>query len=154
MKLNLGCGDKLLYDYLNVDKEEPEFTEHTYDYVFEKVNLEKTFPWKDNSIDYILAEDIIEHLPDKIHTMNEIFRILKPEGKVRIIVPSTDGRAAFQDPTHVSFWNRNSFFYFEKGNIYRDRFAKNYGIIAEFKIFGEMEINSIDGPKIDILLEK
>ncbi len=25
--------------------------------------------------------------------------------------PSTDGRGAFQDPTHVSFWNSNSFCY-------------------------------------------
>ena len=29
-----------------------------------------------------------------------------------IEVPSTDGRGAFQDPTHVSFWNENSFTYY------------------------------------------
>ena len=28
--------------------------------------------------------------------------------------PSTDGRGAFQDPTHVSFWNSNSFWYYTK----------------------------------------
>ena len=28
--------------------------------------------------------------------------------------PSTDGRGAFQDPTHVSFWNSNSFWYYTR----------------------------------------
>jgi hypothetical protein len=28
------------------------------------------------------------------------------------LTPSTDGRGAFQDPTHVAFYNENSFWYF------------------------------------------
>jgi hypothetical protein len=28
------------------------------------------------------------------------------------LTPSTDGRGAFQDPTHVSFLNENSFWYY------------------------------------------
>ena len=28
------------------------------------------------------------------------------------MTPSTDGRGAFQDPTHVAFYNENSFWYF------------------------------------------
>ena len=28
------------------------------------------------------------------------------------MTPSTDGRGAFQDPTHVAFYNQNSFWYF------------------------------------------
>ena len=30
------------------------------------------------------------------------------------LTPSTDGRGAFQDPTHVSFYNENSFWYFTR----------------------------------------
>jgi hypothetical protein len=30
--------------------------------------------------------------------------------------PSTDGRGAFQDPTHVSFWNSNSFWYYTRAD--------------------------------------
>jgi hypothetical protein len=33
---------------------------------------------------------------------------------MEILVPSTDGRGAFQDPTHVSFWNANTFAYFSR----------------------------------------
>jgi len=38
----------------------------------------------------------------------------KQEGKKGILIsqtPLTDGRGAWQNPTHVSFWNENSFWY-------------------------------------------
>jgi hypothetical protein len=38
--------------------------------------------------------------------------VLKPGGWLITRTPSTDGRGAFQDPTHVSFWNPNSFLYY------------------------------------------
>jgi hypothetical protein len=37
-----------------------------------------------------------------------------PRRLVLTITPSTDGRGAFQDPTHVSFWNSNSFWYYTR----------------------------------------
>ncbi len=46
--------------------------------------------------------------------MNEIYRILVPGGWLLSRTPSTDGRGAFQDPTHCSFWNPNSFWYYTK----------------------------------------
>lgn len=48
------------------------------------------------------------------HTMNEAWRVLGHKGLLEVWVPSTDGRGAFQDPTHVSFWNQNSFAYYSK----------------------------------------
>lgn len=85
------------------------------------LDLEKTdrFGWgriKDDSVGYIRAYDFIEHIKDPIQLMNEIYRVLAPGGWVRIAVPSTDGRGAFQDPTHVSFWNLNSFWYYTNPN--------------------------------------
>ncbi len=59
-------------------------------------------------------QDAIEHLKDPIQTMKELYRCLAPNGWVLINVPSTDGRGAFQDPTHVTFWNSNSFWYYTK----------------------------------------
>ena len=47
-------------------------------------------------------------------------RVLAPGGWAFIEVPSTDGRGAFQDPTHVSYWNENSFLY------YTDRYYANF----------------------------
>jgi SAM-dependent methyltransferase len=77
-----------------------------------KMDLNKSWKFKTNSVGVFRAKDIIEHLKNPIHTMNEAYRCLAPGGFLYIEVPSTDGRGAFQDPTHVSFWNENSFWYY------------------------------------------
>ena len=51
--------------------------------------------------------------------MNEAYRVLAPGGWLFIDVPSTDGRGAFQDPGHVSFWNENSFWYYTNRDFAR-----------------------------------
>jgi len=146
MKLNLGCADLIQPGYINVDK-------YAYSGVNIITDLEQRWPWEDNSIDEILAWDIIEHLHDKIRTMNEMWRVLKPGAQVYIIVPTTNGMGAFQDPTHVSYWNKNSFLYYELGSIYNTRFAKSYRIKALFKVTYYKLEQTFDGEKLHILLE-
>jgi glycosyltransferase involved in cell wall biosynthesis len=75
-------------------------------------DLNTTWPFKDESVGLIRAYDIFEHLKIPLLTMRELYRVLAPGGYALIQVPSTDGRGAFQDPTHVSFWNENSFLYY------------------------------------------
>jgi glycosyltransferase involved in cell wall biosynthesis len=75
-------------------------------------DLNQKWPFPDSSIDILRASDLVEHLRDPIHVMNEAYRVLAPGGFFLISVPSTDGRGAFQDPTHISFWNMNSFRYY------------------------------------------
>lgn len=125
MKLNLGCSNRHLEGFVNVDLAPPA------DVI---ADLREPWPWDDSSISLIVADDIFEHLPDKIHTMNEAWRVLAPDGELQVTIPSTDGRGAFQDPTHVSFWNPNSFWYFEAGNPHRERFGEAYGVRARFRI--------------------
>lgn len=79
-------------------------------------DLNNDFPFDDSSVGVIRAYDIFEHLRDPIHTMKEVYRVLAPGGILFCQVPSTDGRGAFQDPTHVSFWNENSFLYYTDRN--------------------------------------
>lgn len=127
-RLNLGCSDAHVPGHLNVDRVPPA------DIV---ADLTKAWPWADSSVEEIRAHDIIEHLPDKIFTMNEAWRVLKPGGRFEIVVPTTEGRGAWQDPTHVSYWNRNSFFYFTDGDAHRERFGDAYGIQARFRVLSE-----------------
>jgi SAM-dependent methyltransferase len=105
-KINLGCNQKILPGWTNVDI-------HPFEGVDVTANLEEDWPWEDDSVDYIRAFDLLEHLRDPIHTMNEAWRVLRNRGIFEVWVPSTDGRGAFQDPTHVSFWNQNSFLYYD-----------------------------------------
>lgn len=75
------------------------------------VDLRQRWPWDDNSVFAFRANDFLEHLPDKQHTMSEVYRCLAPGGWLLSSTPSTDGRGAWMDPTHVSGWNSLSFRY-------------------------------------------
>lgn len=156
--LNLGACDDIRKNFENVDLSFPAE-------IYEKfagdeetsltcADLNERWPWNYSEVDYIKADDIFEHLKDKIHTMNEAWRVLKNRGLLTINVPTTDGQGAWQDPTHVSFWNRNSFFYFTDGDPHRIRFGEAYGIRAKFKVLRFQHHRLPDNVvKLDIVLE-
>lgn len=80
-------------------------------------DLNGPWPFADSSVGAIRAFDVFEHLKEPLHTMEEVYRVLAPGGWLFCQVPSTDGRGAFQDPTHRSFWNENSFHYYTKAGF-------------------------------------
>lgn len=149
MRLNLGACDRKVENFISVDIAEPA------DVI---ADLSKPWPWVDSSVDEVLAQDIFEHLPSRIFTMNELHRVLKPGAKATIEVPSASKGAGYaQDPTHVSPWCLNSFQYFEAGSFAVNRMAKSYGITARFKIvkISEKEVMDAFEPvwKITAVLE-
>jgi glycosyltransferase involved in cell wall biosynthesis len=103
LKVDIGGGLNPYPDYTTVDLRE------TADYVHD---LNDGIPLPDNSVGVLNASHILEHLHDKTKIMGEIHRVLAHGGWAFIEIPSTDGRGAFQDPTHVSYWNENSFLYY------------------------------------------
>jgi SAM-dependent methyltransferase len=130
MKLNLGCNDRKFDGYLGVDVAPSPGVDYIAD-------LTKPWPWADGSIDEVLAYDVFEHLPDKRQTMNELWRVLKPNGIARIQVPhATDGDGGHCDPTHCSYWTTSDFEYYHPGIPERERFRKSsyYAIRADFKV--------------------
>jgi predicted SAM-dependent methyltransferase len=122
IKLNLGSGYRKIEGYVNIDNREECFPDLLCD-------VRDGLPFEDNAVEEVRCWDFLEHIaPNKVvFVMEEIYRVLKAGGKFEFMVPSTDGRGAFQDPTHVSFWNSNSFLY------YSDEAHRNlYGIKAHF----------------------
>lgn len=75
------------------------------------------YPFKDESVDAIYSSHFVEHLDgiERIKFFNECYRILKPEGKMRLTHPYYKSVRAVQDPTHK--WppiSENSYFYWDK----------------------------------------
>jgi glycosyltransferase involved in cell wall biosynthesis len=77
-------------------------------------DIHKKWPLADNSVGVLEAYHIINQIEDKVFTMSEIYRVLDDKAWAFLEIPSTDGRGAFQDPRHKSFWNENSFWYWTK----------------------------------------
>jgi SAM-dependent methyltransferase len=44
-------------------------------------------PFPDASVDRVMASEVLEHIPDDVTAMAEIFRVLKPGGRVAVTVP-------------------------------------------------------------------
>jgi SAM-dependent methyltransferase len=128
LKLNLGASDRRFPGFLSVD---------IYPPADQIADLTQPWPWPDSSIEEVIAFDVFEHLPDKRHTMNELWRVLKPGGIATIGVPdATEGDGGHCDPTHCSYWTGSDWEYFERGDFARERFRGSpyYGILADFAV--------------------
>ena len=106
VKLNLGCGEKYLDGYINCDIVEG-LKKDRY------INLNKfPYPFPDNYADEIWMDMVLEHLENLVTVVDELHRILKHNGVLKIIVPYAKSDWAIQDPTHIHFFNEKSMDYF------------------------------------------
>jgi glycosyltransferase involved in cell wall biosynthesis len=111
LALDLGAAHRKPPGYLGVDQ-----------YARDGVDIIATLPapldLPDDSVGLLRAVDFLEHVPAKIPLINELYRLLAPGGMLLTQTPSSDGRGAYQDPTHVAYYNENSFWYYTD-NQYR-----------------------------------
>ena len=105
-KLNLGSGRDIRSGFVNVDRARLPGVDLVCDFT--------RFPWpfRDNTIDEVLAIHLVEHLPDTIRVMEEMYRMTRPGAIVTIEVPHYKHSNAYKDPTHVRFFTEESFDYF------------------------------------------
>ncbi len=106
-KLNLGCGLKYLDGWENVDSNEGLKADNYFD-------LEKTpYPYSDNSFDYVLMDNVLEHLEDTIKSLEEVYRISKNNAIIEIIVPHYSSFMAHGHLTHKKAFGIGSLGNFE-----------------------------------------
>jgi len=109
MKLNLGCGIDKKKGYLNIDSSKSIKPDKVWD-------LEKTpLPFKDNSVEEIIAEHVFEHIRNFVPLMHDLRRICKKGALIRIKTPFYSAWGQYNDPTHVRFFTPFTFNYFKKG---------------------------------------
>ncbi|SFB14745.1 Methyltransferase domain-containing protein [Flavobacterium swingsii] len=84
-------------------------------------------PFQDNQYDIILCNHVLEHIPDDTKAMQELFRVLKPNGMAILQIPQDLSRATtFSDDTIVDQKERAKIFgQYDHVRIYgRDYFDK------------------------------
>jgi len=108
--LNLGCGKKPIESAVNHD-----LRKH-HDYIDIAHDLDvMPWPWESATFDQVVALSVFEHLRQTLfETLNEVWRILKPGGRLIVKVPHWKHDNAYADPTHIwRGWSLRAFDVFD-----------------------------------------
>jgi glycosyltransferase involved in cell wall biosynthesis len=85
---------------LFIDKENIEYLPVDLDvnnkFSKEKMDIQR-IEYPDNSFDLIICSHVLEHVPRDMDAMDELYRVLKPEGNVIIMVPLSGKNETFED---------------------------------------------------------
>lgn len=120
--LDLGCGPNKVKGAIGVDIIPLNGVDIIADL------FEWRYPFADNTFDEIHLYDVIEHLPNTIRTMEEIYRIAKPESKIIIRVVNWNCIYTAMDPTHLKAFTDKSF------DFFGSRPGRNYYTKARFDV--------------------
>jgi hypothetical protein len=94
VKLDLGSGKNTQPGFVGVD---------VRDFGQEVVcDLRDTWKWEDGSVEEVHCSHFVEHLTaaERIHFVNELWRVLKDGGKATVVVPHWCSNRAYGDLTH------------------------------------------------------
>jgi ubiquinone/menaquinone biosynthesis C-methylase UbiE len=120
IKLDLGCGKNKQAGFLGIDRREFEGVDGVVDltkpgkWEFNAYFMDKHFPLQegdpdedvltlpDNSVEEVHCSHFLEHLTglQRVQFMNELWRVLIPNGKAKIITPHWCSSRAYGDFTH------------------------------------------------------
>lgn len=123
-----------LIEYVPVDK-----FEDGYDYFEGVVNEDLTnLSFKSNSFDFILCNHVLEHIQDDLRAIQEIYRVLKPDGIAIITVPiDMNRKVTYEDDSIVSPKDRKMHFgQWDHVRLYASDITTRF----TFKGFDEVEL--------------
>lgn len=89
--INIGAGGRTISDYiicLDFNKGAEETTSINGIVKNSILSNANDLLFKDNSIDYIIALHILEHCAEPVYTLKEWLRVLKPGGKIGVVIPN------------------------------------------------------------------
>lgn len=130
LSLNLGSGKDWRKDCVNADIQARTNPDWVCD--ISKIKWGEVVDTRHGQLiiaggmfDEIIANDVLEHIPDLVAAMTNCKDLLKPGGEMHIHVPYDLSYGAWQDPTHVRAFNERSWLYYTDWHWYlgwKDRF--------------------------------
>lgn len=108
--LELGAGTRRRPGRIHIDAIDLPETDIVTD-------LENGFPFlPDNSVDEIHATSFLEHIRNLEFLMSEIYRVLKPGGRLYAFTPHFSNHLFYSDYTHTRPFGLYSYSYFSKSH--------------------------------------
>lgn len=141
-KINIGCGRKQLFDWINIDHN--TFGQQLV------LDLEvDDLPMESNSVECARADHFLEHLNDCRHILNEVWRVLEKDGTFEIYVPYGLWDRQFS-PVHKQIITEHWFRWLEKNDNEEYYGYKRWNVkeltVAEKPEWGKYEIHCIMQP--------
>ncbi|MBS1511174.1 MAG: class I SAM-dependent methyltransferase [Bacteroidetes bacterium] len=123
-------------EFITIDKNEVDIpTENNVEFI--KMNVPPLINIPDNYFDFVISFQIIEHIKEDNEFVNEIYRVLKPAGKLIITTPNKS-MSLTRNPWHV-----REYFVHELDNILSQKFnnVDKLGVYANKKVMDFHNIN-------------
>lgn len=117
--------------FITIDKFDAEIDIHKHpDVEFKKMTVPPLNGIEDNSMDYVITFQVIEHIKNDKQMIAEIYRVLRPGGKLIISTPNKT-MSLTRNPWHVREYTITEFF-----NLLSSRFARvdKYGVFGNDKV--------------------
>lgn len=126
--VELGCGPNKVAGAIGVDK----FQDENVDVV---ADIEDGLPFlPDNSVDELFSRHVLEHIENLDLLIKEVYRVLKPKGVHRVIVPHFSNPHFYSDYTHRRFFGLYTFDYFADEKTKLKRKVPNFYNNLQFHI--------------------
>ena len=161
IKVNLGCGLAVAPGWINIDGSlnalvatlpsflhrfayrasgardyysEADYCRLLSEHRFVHHDLARGLPLGDSAVDFVYSSHFLEHLfrQDAAHVLQEIYRVLKPGGRVRISVPDLEYAISLYAKGEKEKMLSDYFFVETKDNYYaRHKYMYDYESISD-----------------------
>lgn len=98
--LDIGCSGGLMRKFLQ--EQGLNLSYYGLDLIIEALRANKRYhsnvnlfnasatelPFQNESFEYIISAETLEHIPDTVKTLREVYRVLKPQGRAILSVPN------------------------------------------------------------------
>jgi SAM-dependent methyltransferase len=103
-RLNFGCGLRIMADpeWVNADIQRAPGIQDSFDF------NQFPYPYGNEQFDYILVDNVLEHLVDPRAVLRELWRIGRKDAIIRIRVPYWNAKCAYNDCDHKHFFNERA----------------------------------------------
>ena len=101
--LDVGCGVNKTPGSIGLDNNPRAAADVNHDLA------EIPYPFADNEFDLVVANHVVEHVPDVMAFIGELHRVTKGGGRIRLLTPHYTNPDWANDPTHRNHINSYTF---------------------------------------------
>ncbi|MEO7673751.1 MAG: methyltransferase domain-containing protein [Pyrinomonadaceae bacterium] len=101
--LDVGCGANKFEGAIGLDNNPRTAADIIHDLG------QVPYPFPDNEFDLIVSRHVVEHVPDVMAFVGELYRITRHGGRIRLVTPHYTNPDWATDPTHRNHFNSYTF---------------------------------------------